>query len=456
MSNESSLSVEARLALSEALFKLPDPQFKQLVFALKLPAGILPSDQAALGDRVVVLLQWVENNGPGLALLQQVLEQISQPSNTQRLESDSAAFLTSLPANFLFSSGQILLKNDQYTIQNNESEQIFSSSPSEWRLNGKPVSLALKALGDLISTQEARLAVADFQKNFQKTCEQINIIANYKALHDCLHRLEFCFRNIEYNTKRFAGDETVLGDFIYYEQDIEDILVKVQDIVDREVITNSEVRWLKDIKKAQEEFHEGIEKNEAKQLHLAIESLSRVLAVQPSRINTSLKAAAKELQLSALIDAMKMIWKKLVIDNLDQDKLSQFHQGIEMLSKMEQRLAILIKQHNNWQGFDLELQRVEKDLDRYLTESEMAWLNKELEELIDDINDSWSIEFQKTIYNLNEALKVKDNSKVRQYFIGYRSRASRKFHQVDTDLKVLCEELQKIGEPLAFVLRIFE
>ena len=77
MSGDNSLSFAARLALSEALVKLPDPQFKRLVFALNPPPGILPSDLAALGDRAIVLLQWAENTGPGLAVLQQALAQIT-------------------------------------------------------------------------------------------------------------------------------------------------------------------------------------------------------------------------------------------------------------------------------------------------------------------------------------------------------------------------------------------
>ncbi len=80
MSGDNSLSVDARLALSEALAKLPDPQFKRLVFALTPPPGSLPADLAALGDRAIVLLQWVENRGPGLAVLQQALAQIAGPA----------------------------------------------------------------------------------------------------------------------------------------------------------------------------------------------------------------------------------------------------------------------------------------------------------------------------------------------------------------------------------------
>ena len=77
MSGPESLPHLDRLALSQALAKLPDPQFKQVVFAIQPPPGILPADSSPLGDRVASLLQWVENNGPGLAVLQRVLAQIT-------------------------------------------------------------------------------------------------------------------------------------------------------------------------------------------------------------------------------------------------------------------------------------------------------------------------------------------------------------------------------------------
>jgi len=76
MSNEGSLSVKDRFNLIQTLNRLPDSQFKELVFALNPPRGILPSDLAALGDRVLVLLQWVEGTGPGLSVLQGALNYI--------------------------------------------------------------------------------------------------------------------------------------------------------------------------------------------------------------------------------------------------------------------------------------------------------------------------------------------------------------------------------------------
>lgn len=75
MPTNSDLSPQERLALMARLNALPDPSFKMLVFALNPPAGILPSDLAAQGDRVFTLLNWVEGvTGPGLGVLRDLLD----------------------------------------------------------------------------------------------------------------------------------------------------------------------------------------------------------------------------------------------------------------------------------------------------------------------------------------------------------------------------------------------
>ena len=82
MADPESLSHSDRLALSQTLVKLPEGQFKQLVVALALPAGILPSDQSALGERVGSLLQWADQIGPGLTKVQELLGQLTPQSET--------------------------------------------------------------------------------------------------------------------------------------------------------------------------------------------------------------------------------------------------------------------------------------------------------------------------------------------------------------------------------------
>ena len=72
------LTYSERAALIKTLNSLTDPEFKQIVFVLDPPPGVIPADTAALGDRVPVLLHWVEKSptGPGLAKLQEVLARV--------------------------------------------------------------------------------------------------------------------------------------------------------------------------------------------------------------------------------------------------------------------------------------------------------------------------------------------------------------------------------------------
>jgi len=75
MPSDKPLSPEERFKLVQTLTELPDAQFKMLTFALGPPAGILPSDLAALGDRAFALLQWVESDrGPKIPALLKLLD----------------------------------------------------------------------------------------------------------------------------------------------------------------------------------------------------------------------------------------------------------------------------------------------------------------------------------------------------------------------------------------------
>lgn len=73
--NPCMFSYSERAALIEKLSNIPLPQFNTLVFSLKPPGGILPSDTAPQRDRSIALLNWVETNGPGINELQNTLNQ---------------------------------------------------------------------------------------------------------------------------------------------------------------------------------------------------------------------------------------------------------------------------------------------------------------------------------------------------------------------------------------------
>ncbi|MBW4472567.1 MAG: hypothetical protein KME45_19675 [Stenomitos rutilans HA7619-LM2] len=322
-----------------------------------------------------------------------------------------------------------------------------------------PVSLGLHALTELMQHSEARSAVITFRVDFQAACDQINIIANYKELHDLLHTLEFqCYSGIVQEAKRFPDDETTLDILTDHEFTLQRILREVQEVAQRETIATNEVLWLKDLERAQVELHVAIDELDTRRLQRTIWLLNRVLAIQPSRINTNLNSAARTLRLPALVNAMSSIWESLAKSNLNQEKIKQFQVGVEVLAELNERLAALVIGHDYWQELDLELRRIEANLEKDLIELEMSWadLKERTNILFNPAGDQWTIYFQQDSHNLDMALDVQNPIKVKRYFRMYRRRASDRFYQVDATLLRLCGELREVGEPLTSVLRMIE
>lgn len=324
---------------------------------------------------------------------------------------------------------------------------------------GDSVGLGLQALAELIEHPAVRSAVITFRVDFQTASEQIDVIANYKALHDLLHDLEFqCYSFIVQEAKRFPEDETALDILTDYQLTLQKIVREVQDVAGRETIATQEVLWLKHLEQAQEDLHAAIEELDARRFQRTIWLLNRILAIQPSRINTNLNTAARTLRLPALVSAMSAIWEKLANADLNSEKFHQFQVGGEVLSALNERLTALVIGHDFWQEIDLELRRIEANLDKDLIELEMSWpdLKARSEILFDPAGDPWVLKFQKDTKNLDTALDIQNPIQIKRYFRRYRRQASVRFYQVDVTLKRLCEELRAVGDPLASVLRMIE
>ena len=138
------------------------------------------------------------------------------------------------------------------------------------------------------------------------------------------------------------------------------------------------------------------------------------------------------------------------------------HSLIELrLAELNVRLTALLLGHDYWQSLDLELRRIEANLKTDLTELEMSWTDltertKVLFSSAGETGDRWTISFQQDSMELDASLNTQNPVQVKRCFRKYRRRASDRFYQVDTSLKRLCEELRRVAEPLASVLRIIE
>jgi hypothetical protein len=334
---------------------------------------------------------------------------------------------------------------------------LFQSTDPNQTRSQAIVNAGLTALLEMMKIAEVQESVRDFQSAFKDACEQIEVLAVYKGLHDQLHHLQVeCYRNIMQEAKRFPDDETACMNLVEYDSTLQRIVDESQAIISRAPYANSEKLWIKDIAEGRAQILEALDKSNAKALQKAVWLLGRVLAIHPSQINTRLNEAARALHLPALVNAMALVREKL--DNVDQSNVEQFEASIDELANLNYALKILVSDHDNWQAIDLELGRIKSSISSDLMELEMSWphLKEMAEPLYSNRTEDWAVLMNKDANNLEKAIAAQDQRKTKESFQLFFKRSSDRFMAIDKALLRLCESLRQIGQPLAFVLRIIK
>lgn len=323
----------------------------------------------------------------------------------------------------------------------------------------KSVERGLAALSDLMELPEARTAVIVFRNDFEAVIDQIDILADYKQVHDLLHSLEYqCFNILQQVSRLFPEDEFALDSLIEAELTLQQIVGALHELSDRSSFATNELVWVQDLERVQERLTDAMNDEDEKQLRRAIWLINRIIAIQPSQINTRLNAVARTLRLSALARAMTSIYETLGKLNMDKDKLDQFVQGAYALSQLNVNLDKMIEGHDDWQAIILELRRIENSLESDPLELEMSWphLRPMIEALYAGVNEEWAITLNDDVERLGEAVAGANPARMKRFFRRLERRASDRFYRIDIDLRRLCEDLRRVGEPLATILSILD
>ena len=331
--------------------------------------------------------------------------------------------------------------------------------PSAPAVQGQSVRKGIQALEELMTYPQVRDVVVAFRTDFQATCYQIKILSTYKDLHDSLHKLEFqCYWGVLREARNFPDDEMALEILTAHELTLQQILEDIQEIITNSPLTTSETAWVADLEKGQQELHSALEQLDKRQLQRAIWLLNQILAIQPSLINNSLNTTAKALRLPDLVTSMTGIRDRLIDGELDEEKIGQFQDGANALSKLQQNLRLLIQNHDEWQRIDLVLRRIEANLKYDIMELEMSWpeLKIMVESQYRNLRDKWALSLSKDSESLESAVNSQDTAQVKRSFRSFRRLASYRFYRVDFNLKEICGELRRVGEPLNSVLQMLQ
>lgn len=332
--------------------------------------------------------------------------------------------------------------------------------------NQPKISAGLEALRELIEIREVRNAVEKYHEDFEYASSQIQIIADYKTMHDKLHDIEIghfrllviALATLEQEQTQPDEQEQTQSDLIGYESDLQLKVEEIQQIALRSTFADVENAWVTNLTDAVKFLTQAKEGNDKKALRRAVGKIRTVIGYEPSNINSRLIEAARKLRLAELVYAMVGVREQLNTQVLDAAKVEKFAVAIDHLADFYYRLETLKKEHDRWQTVDRDLRRIRDNIsDKDIWELENSWPGLRRyasEKLYGRRTEDWATKMAAFDAEISSALADGNISKAKTAFQNFTSRAQGQFYRVDKALLSVCEDLRVVGTNLASVVEV--
>jgi tetratricopeptide (TPR) repeat protein len=318
----------------------------------------------------------------------------------------------------------------------------------------------LDALLEIIDDPAAQADVATFQAIFGESSRQIEVLAYYKDLHDLLHTLQFkCYNYLAVilRTLELSPDDVSVWDnCVDHEDALQDMLAALSRMISQEALSKRAGPLVTRLPDDLRAVSSAVRLCDGGELKKALAPLRRILATEPTRLNARLTEAARALPLDRLADALARLHETFHRGRVNHETLARFKGGVDAVADLGVTVTSLIEDHDAWQRIDDELRRVDASVVFDITDLLLSWpeLRAYTAERCHGQTDEWAVRLQETTEKLDQALAAQDVTRARQFFRQYRSRVDNTFYRVDLELKRLCDELRRIGEPLAALAEI--
>jgi hypothetical protein len=290
-----------------------------------------------------------------------------------------------------------------------------------------------------------------FMIDFKKCFSQIQLLSGRKDLHDQLHELQFKF---------FTPVSAILDKCISIDHQLQSVLREhcfdlceihenlVEKASNNTAIPPRELIWIRDLGEAHVDFDEGIRSIDFARVRAAIAVVGRILASQPSRINTQLTETVRHLSLVELARKLQLLCDK---STTFKHQLGEKACALEQLGSTISTLAAI---HDDWQMFDDQLRLL--DVTQSLQNIEDIWpdLKDKAAKLYVVNPGSWTQRFKHLTGEIDLALQSRDLILARGHFIRFTSAARDRFYLADRDLKHGCGELREITAPIEAILGV--
>ena len=310
---------------------------------------------------------------------------------------------------------------------------------------------AFSLLSRMAQQPEVLVVLVRSRNDFEYARKHINIVRDYKNIHDALHELEInCYRVISAEVSRFPNKATI-GEISINLVILSDIKKRIRDTVQRGYIPLTEGPLLDRLEEAEKTLGEALATGERKFFSKAVGDIGHILRFNLSRINHRLIDSASSLSLPDLIEGMEQVRSQLVRHGSDPGEIQAIEKGIESLRNLDRSLSTRTKEHNEWQEINDELKLAESDLPTAI----IQWTHtrERINTLCSGNMEIWAVSIRKFCEQLDDALDNKGTNKnIKEIFKSLNRAVVVRFQQVDGYLKDFYDQVKTLDEPITSIM----
>ena len=323
------------------------------------------------------------------------------------------------------------------------------------------INFALIDLNRIRQARDLHHIMASYRPDFEKTRQQIVILAKYKELHNCLHEVQKRLNAISNNVERLKSDDYVQR---YLKEDasfLRDLARKARNQLPGLPTADEEQDWIDQLQSCADDMKAAsIAASVIDENVLGVPERLVHLLPNASHINRELVGTAKDVGLNNFAETMRLVEQQLGA-TMPDNSLKCLTQGTLAVGRLRSRLAGLVAEHDEWQSLDTDLEytKTQKKIQPQARFSSWPQFKAKLIGLCDAFpQEEWSIELKEMMKpwmadDPPPEPKIPANiRKLDEDFHAFYKQCVDRFIKVDDELNELCKKITSFETPLDALL----
>ena len=326
------------------------------------------------------------------------------------------------------------------------------------------INLALIDLNIIRQARDLHHIMASYRPDFEKTRQQIVILAKYKELHNCLHELQGRLNGIANNVARLKRAKLDDNVWRYLKDDavfLRDLARKARNQIVGLPTAEDEQDWIDELDACAGDMRGAtVAASVIDENVLGVPDRLEHLLPRASHINKELVGTAKDVGLNNFAETMRLVEQQFGA-TMPENSLKRLRDGTLAVGRLRSRLAGLVAEHDEWQSLntDLEYTKTQKKIQPQARFSSWPQFKAKLMGLCDAFpQEEWSIELEEMMkqpWADDPPPELKIPANIRKFdedFHVFYKQCVDRFIKVDDELNELCKKITSFETPLDALL----